>query len=49
VRDNNFFQIKLKDGFKYRDIAQGLSKAPELANLWNSDPDKVLWSVIEES
>jgi general secretion pathway protein G len=45
----NFFQVKLKDGLTYRDIGQSMWKIPELANLWNSAPDKVLWSVIEES
>ena len=45
----NFFQVKLKDGLTYRDIGLSMWNAPALANLWNSTPDKVLWSVIEES
>jgi general secretion pathway protein G len=45
----NFFQVKLKDGLTYRDIAQSMWQFPALANLWNSTPDKVYWSVIEES
>jgi hypothetical protein len=45
----NFFQVKLKDGIKYHDIGSLMWNLPELANLWNSTPDKVYWSVIEKS
>ncbi|MDR0651746.1 MAG: hypothetical protein LBG12_00420 [Synergistaceae bacterium] len=45
----NFFQVKLKDGLTFRDIGLSMWSIPGLANLWNSTPDKVFWSVIEES
>ncbi|MDR3164740.1 MAG: hypothetical protein LBU13_04105 [Synergistaceae bacterium] len=45
----NFVQVKLRDGITYRDIGQSMWNMPALANLWNSTPDKIFWSVVEKS
>jgi general secretion pathway protein G len=45
----NFFQVKLRDGLTYRDVAHAIWNIQALADLWDNTPDKVLWSVVEES